>query len=75
MAKTIVCCTFGVPLPPYIKEGRRRPANKVRARERGVLATRTLVLVGFGPLFSFFWGGKRGKGEEEERERVARPLP
>ena len=37
-AKTIVnLCVLGCPLPPYIKEGRRRPANKGCARERGVL--------------------------------------
>ena len=46
------------PLPPYIKEGRRRPAKKGRANERG-------VLLGFGPtLFSFYRRGKRGRRGE-----------
>ena len=36
-AKRLSVVPLGCPLPPYIKEGRRRPTNKGCARERGVL--------------------------------------
>ena len=56
-------------MTPYIKKGRRRLANKGRARERG-------VLVGFVPtLFSFYRRGKRGRKGSRRRKGGWRPLP
>ena len=73
-AKTIVCCPLGCPLPPYIKEGRRRPTNKGGRQGEGS-PTRTPVLVGFGPtLFSFYRRGKRGRRGRGEGKGGAPPF-
>ena len=59
-----------VPLPPYIKEERGRPAGPCRARqERGVLLG-LQVLVGFHQKER---GGR--KERERERERGVAPPP
>ena len=55
-------CAFGVPPPPYIKEGRRRWPVLGVARHGGS-PTRTLLLVGFAPFLPTEMGkGKEGRG-------------
>ena len=73
-AKRTIDVPLGCALPTYIKEGEEE-AGQGGGAPWGGSPTRTPVLVGFGPLFSFSWRGKEGREREEEKERGARPLP
>ena len=63
-------CVYGVPPPPYIKEGRRGPAGLMVRPQGGIpIATRSR----FPPFPS---PSRRGEeGEEEKNGRGLAPLP
>ena len=71
-AKRTIDVLWGAPLPPYIKEGRRRPTTK--GLTIGGVLLGLLVLVGFSPpLFSFSWRWKGGRRGRRRRKGVVPP--
>ena len=56
-------CVYGVP-PGHVYKGGEEEAGQQGARQGEGSPTRTPVLVGFAPPFSFFRRGKGGKERE-----------